>query len=212
VHPGKIGEFWKSEDEKKQYLARVRARGGQLGVLEREAAILNTRLMTGADKVIGIVGSVFLILSFFLPVYSFTMNERVISGSAISYFANLALIGGYASWGGGVMATAVAVFALILISCPVVGVLNLIGLLNKHKGDNYFHTYREYSKYVYIPFFLYLLLVIILIIGTPQPFGSLGIDAFGQNFNLSAIFRLTGFGFWLSVAGVAIVMAERRGL
>ncbi len=36
VHPGKIGEFWQSEDEKKQYVKQVQARGGQMSALERE--------------------------------------------------------------------------------------------------------------------------------------------------------------------------------
>jgi hypothetical protein len=212
VHPGKIGEFWKSEDEKKQYLQRVRARGGQLSIMDREEAILNTLLMTGADKIIGIVGSVLLIISFLFPAYSFTMYDKAVSGSAISFFVNLPLIGGYASWGGEFMVLGLAVYALILIACPIAGVMNLIGLFNKHQGDSYFHTVKEYSRFVFVPFYLYILLVVILLYGAPQPFGSLGIDAIGQEFNLAAIFKLTGQGFWLNIAGIAIVLAERRGL
>src|SRR4030067_1174642 len=73
VHPGKIEEFWKSEDEKKQYLQRIKGSGGQLSALDRDAAILNVKLMTGIDKVIAFIGSILLMISFFLPVYSFTV-------------------------------------------------------------------------------------------------------------------------------------------
>jgi hypothetical protein len=215
VHPGKIGEFWKSEDEKKQFEKRVKAGGGQLSVLDREAALLNVKLMTGVDKAIGFLGSLLLILSFFVPVYSFTLSAdtdsaRHISGSAISFFANLPLIGGYASWGGGVMIWSLLIFSLILIACPVVGVLNILGLMNKRTGDEYLYAVKEYSRYGYVLLFLYILLVIGLLFGAPHPFGSLGV--FGESFNLSAIFRLTGIGFWFGIAGMAIILSERRGL
>jgi hypothetical protein len=215
VHPGKIEEFWKSEEEKKQYLQRVKTGSGQLSAFDREAAILNVKLMTGVDKIIGFIGSILLIISFFLPIYSFTMNPesgatRHISGSAISYFINMPLIGGYAAWGGGVMIWAAVILGAILITCPIVGVLNILGLINKRTGESYFHVIREYSRYAYILLFLYILLALVLLFGTPHPFGSLGV--FGESFNLSAIFGLTGIGFWFGIAGMAIVLAERRGL
>ncbi|OGC94488.1 MAG: hypothetical protein A2W25_01520 [candidate division Zixibacteria bacterium RBG_16_53_22] len=215
VHPGKIEEFWKSEDEKKQYLQRIKGSGGQLSALDRDAAILNVKLMTGIDKVIGFIGSILLMISFFLPVYSFTMfpdsgAAKHVSGSAISYFINMPLIGGYAAWGGGVMIWAVLFFGVILIACPVVGVLNILGLVSRRTGEGYFHAIREYSQYAFILLFLYILLALVLLFGTPHPFGSLGV--FGESFNLSAIFRLTGIGFWFGIAGLAIVLAERRGL
>jgi hypothetical protein len=215
VHPGKIGEFWSTEEEKKQYLQHVKAGGGQTSVLDRDSAILNVKLITGVDKIIGLIGSIMLIISFFMPVYSFTINPgsnaaRDISGSAISFFINMPLIGGYASWGGGVMIWAMIVFAAILIACPIAGVFNIMGLMNKRQGEGYFQAVKDYSKYVYIPFYLYILLFVVLLFGTPHPFGSLGV--FGDDFNLSVIFRLTGIGFWMNIAGMAIVLAERRGL
>jgi len=215
VHPGKIDDFWKSEEEKKQYLQRIKAMGAQQSAFDRETAILNVIPITGVDKVIGFIGSILLIISFFMPVYSFTVNPggetaRQISGSAISFFINLPLIGGYASWGGGVMIWALVIFGAILVACPIVGVLNILGLINKQKGEGYFQAIRDYSRYAFIPLFLYILLFVVLLFGTPHPFGSLGV--FGDSFNLTAIFRLTGIGFWLNIAGLAIVLAERRGL
>jgi len=212
VYPGKIEEFWKSEDEKKQYVQGVKTRGGQTSVLDREQALLNVRLMTPVDKIISIIGSVFLIISFVLPVYSFSLQGRNVSGSAISFFANLSVAGGYASWGGFVMELSLFLYALILIACPVAGVLNLIGLYSKKQGDEYFATVRKYHRYSYVPIGLYVLLFIVLVIGSPQPFGSLGVDAFGESFNIAAIFRMTGLGFWLNISGLAIGFAQSRGI
>jgi len=212
VHPGKIEEFWKSEEEKKLYLQRVKSKEGQTSVLERDAALLNVKLMSGVDKTIGIIGSILLVISFFLPVYSFDIYERHLSGSAISFFANMPLAGGYASWGGAVMVLTLAVLALIILSCPVAGVLNIIGLTNKNKGDEYFATLKKYSRFIFVPMALYLLLFLLLIMGAPQPFGSLGVGALGESLDFGAIFKMTGIGFWLNIAGLAIGFAEMRGL
>jgi hypothetical protein len=101
---------------------------------------------------------------------------------------------------------------LILITCPVVGVLNIIGLINKNKGEEYLKIVRNNSRYLFVPMLLYVLLFLVLLIGTPQPFGSLGAEALGDTFNLAAIFTMTGIGFWLNIAGLAIIFAQRRGI
>ena len=212
VHPGKIEEFWQSEDEKKRYLQEVKARGGKIDVLERETALLNVKLMTPVDKIISYIGSIILIISFFLPVYSLNMNGTRVSGSAISLFLNLPLIGGYASWGGFIMELALFIFVLFVVACPVIGVLNILGLMNKHKGEDYLKTIKDSSRFVIIPIILLGVLILILFAGADQPFGSLGIDALGEQLNISALFLMTGVGFWMNIAGLAIVFAQRRGL
>jgi hypothetical protein len=35
---------------------------------------------------------------------------------------------------------------------------------------------------------------------------------FGDDLNMTAICKLTGLGFWMNIAGIAILLAERRGL
>jgi hypothetical protein len=212
VHPGKIENFWRSEDEEKQFRQEVKARGGKIGVLDRETAILNTNLMTGVDKIIAVIGSVLLVISFFLPIYSFSVGDRQVSGSAVSFFANLGTIGGYAAWGGAIMVLTMVVLCLILIACPVTGILNILGLLNKKKNDEYIAAVKKSSRYIFIPIALYGLLIFLLLVGAPQPFGSLGVNALGESLSLGAIFTMTGVGFWLNIAGLAIGFAEGRGI
>jgi hypothetical protein len=212
VHPGKIEEFWKSKDEEKQFRQEVEARGGRIGVLDRETAILNTNLMTSADKIIALIGSALLIISFFLPVYSFSIGDKMVSGSALSFFANLGTIGGYASWSGAVMILTTVIFGLMLVACPVAGVLNILGLLNKNRNDEYIVAVKKSSRIIFVPIALYGLLILFLIIGAPQPFGSLGVSALGESLGVGSIFTMTGIGFWLNIAGLAIGFAEGRGI
>jgi hypothetical protein len=206
IHPGKIGEFWKSDEEKKQYLQQVKAQGGQ-SVLDRETAILNARTMSLADKAISFFGSILLVIGLFFPIYSFEVDGRSVSGSALSYFANIGSVVGYASDSGFMMLVAFLLLTLILLACPVLGVLNIIGLINKKTGEEYLDIVKQKSRFLLIPLGLYLLLFLVLIIGGPSPVKSLG-----ETINLGAIFTMTGLGFWLNISGLALVFAERRGI
>lgn len=212
VYPGKVKDFWKSDDEKKRFVKQVKAHGGQISVLDRDTALLNIKSMTVADKAISIIGGALLILAFFLPIYSIDPSGRGISGSGISYFLNLPFIGSYAAWGGIVMVLTIIVFSLLLITCPVAGVLNILGVLNKNKGDKYLETVKKFTRFTYIPILLYALLFIILLFGAPHPFGSLGVSGIGETLNLLAIFTMTGIGFWLNIVGLILGFAQARGI
>lgn len=212
IHPGKVGEFWRSDDEKKRFIGRVRARSGKLSVLDRDSSLLNEISMTFVDKVISIIGGAILIIAFFLPAYSIDPSGRGLSGSAISFFLNLPFIGGYAAWGGGSFVLTVIIFSFLLLSCPVAGVLNILGVLNKNKGEKYLQKVKKFSRFTYVPIFLYVALLVVLLFGGPHPFGSLGIEGLGETLNFTAVFALTGAGFWLNIVGLALGFAQARGI
>jgi len=210
--PGKLKEFWDTDDEKKKFVKKVQARGAKLSTLDRENSARNINLMTTVDKTISIIGGLMLVVAFFLPVYSIDSGGRAIAGSAISFLLNLPFIGAYASGGGLLMVLALVVFTLILLTCPVAGVLNILAIFNKNTGDKYLDTVKKYNRFNYIPVFLFIILFVILIIGAPHPFGSLGIKAVGDSLGLGAIFALSGYGFWLYIVGLLIGFAESRGI
>jgi hypothetical protein len=212
INPGKIKEFWDTEEEKKKYTKKVQARGARLSTLERETSTRNMNLMTTVDKTFSLIGGLILIAAFFFPIYSIDPEGKAISGSGISFLINLPFIGSYASGGGIIMILALVVFSLILLTCPVAGVLNILGLFNKNTGDKYLETVKKYSRFTFVPILLYVLLLVILIIGAPHPFGSLGIDALGDHLGFGAIFTLTSYGFWLYIVGLLFGFAQSRGI
>ena len=110
------------------------------------------------------------------------------------------------------MILAFIIFTLILLTCPVAGVLNILGLFNKNQGDRYFATVKSYNKFTYVPIFLHVILLVILVFGAPQPFGSLGIKAVGDTLGFASIFTLTSYGFWLNIVGLLFGFAESRGI
>ncbi len=212
VYPGKVEDFWKSDNEKKHFVRQVKARNGQISVLDRDTALLNIKSMTATDRIISLIGGAILIIAFFLPVYSINPSGRSISGSGISYFLNLPFIGGYAAWGGAGFIITMIIFSFLLLSCPAAGVLNILGILNKNQGDKYLETVKKYSRFTYVPILLYPVLFAVLIFGGPHPFGSLGVGGLGETLNLTAIFTLTGIGFWLNIIGLALGFAQARGI
>jgi hypothetical protein len=209
VHPGKIEEFWTSTDEEKEFRQKVKARGGKVDVLNREAALLNTKLMSKADKIISYIGSLLLVIGLVFPIYSYQIGDKVISGSFFSYLANIGTIMGGASDSGFILILAFLVFTLYLIACPVAGVINFLGLLNKAQGDEYLENVKKNSRIFFIPMALFGLMILLLLVGSPMP-GDL--SSLGGSFGFGAIFTMTGAGFWLLVAGLAIGFAERRGI
>lgn len=212
ISPGKIKEFWESEEEKKKYLKEVEARGDRPAILDRETSMKNVNLMTGVDKVFSLIGGVILIIAFFFPIYSIDPDGKAISGSGISYLLNLPFIVPYAFAGGIIMIFAFIVFTLILLTCPVAGVLNILGLFNKNRGDEYLVTIKKYNRFTYVPIFLYLIMFVVLVFGAPHPFGSLGIKALGDQLGFAAIFTLTSYGFWLNIVGLLFGFAQSRGI
>jgi hypothetical protein len=212
IHPGKIRDFWESEDEKKKFVGHIRARSGKLSVLDRDGSLMSEISMSISDRVISFIGGALLIIAFFLPVFSIGPSGRVASGSAISFFLNLPFVGSYAAWGGGIFIAIVIVFSLLLLACPATGILNILGILNRNKGESYLRTIKKYSRFTYVPILLYLLLFVLLAIGGAQPFGSLGIEGLGESLNFTAIFTMTGVAFWLNIVGLALGFAQSRGL
>jgi hypothetical protein len=209
VHPGKIEEFWTSADEEKEFRQRVKTRGGKVDVLNRDAALLNIKLMSQTDKIISYIGSILLVIGLVFPIYSFQIGEKVISGSFFSYLANIGNIMGGASESGFILILAFLVFTLYLIACPVAGVFNFLGLRNKAQGDEYLENVKKNSRFIFIPLALLGLLILLLLIGSPMPGG---LSSLSGSFGFGAIFTMTGSGFWLLIAGLAIVFAERRGI
>jgi hypothetical protein len=209
VYPGKIEEFWTSDDEEKQYRQVVKARGGKVGVLQRETSILNTKLMSKVDRIISYIGSILLVVALFFTIYSLQIGDNHIYGSALSYLMNIGTIVGGASESGFILLLAWLVFTLILIACPVAGVINFLGLLNKAQGDEYLEAVKKNSRFLFIPMLLFSLFILLLLIGSPMP---RALSTLGSSFGFGAIFTMTGAGFWLLIAGLAIGFAERRGI
>ena len=92
VEPGKLKEFWASDDEKKSYVEKIRAQFKKSQSIERDFSVVNANQINKADRVIISIASLLMIISLFLPYYRFDAFGSMISGSAVSYLINMGYI------------------------------------------------------------------------------------------------------------------------
>ncbi|MCP4581714.1 MAG: hypothetical protein GY839_08840 [candidate division Zixibacteria bacterium] len=197
--PGKLKEFWASDDEKKKFVDKIRARLGKNRTIERDFSVVNANQINKADRIIISIASIFLLLSFFLPYYNFEAFGSSISGSPISYFMNLGYVSNFVAWGGLVVKLVFVLSILMILISPAVGVLNLIALNTGLTKPNYFARLKSVGRLNIITLLLYLFLFVLVSLGHANPFGSLGIEALGENLSLGSLLGICSFSMWLSI-------------
>lgn len=199
VMPGKIKEFWASEEEKKQYIEKIRATAGTSHAIERDFSMVNAKLLNKADRIIISLASVLMLVTLFLPYYNFTAYGETIRGSAIGLLFHIGYVGNIVAWGSFIMKLTLILGVVMIIFSPVVGIVNLVALNTGLKGPRYFERLKSAGKLNIVALALYLLLFILVMTGQQNPFGSLGIEALGDRFTFLSLINLTSFGLWLNI-------------
>lgn len=197
--PGKIKEFWESEAERKKYLEKIQQEAAAHIKPERDFSIVNAGLLGKADRLMITIGSALLVLSLFLPYYSFTAYGKAVSGLAINFLLNLGYVGGFVAWGNLAMKFTLFLATLLILISPLVGVINLIVLNGSTAKEDYFRKVKAASRLNIYALLLYLLLIIMVMSSQPNPFGSLGIEALGESFNFGSFVKMAGFGVYLNI-------------
>jgi hypothetical protein len=180
--PGKLKEFWASEDEKKKFVDKIRGRLGKTHAIERDFSVINANLINKADRVIISIASILMVISLFLPYYHFEAFGATVMGSPISYFLNLGYISNFVVWGDLIIKLIFVLSIVMIIVSPVIGVINLIALNTGMTRPNYIARLKSVGKLNILALLLYLVLFILFALGHANPFGSLGIDALSDRF------------------------------
>jgi hypothetical protein len=197
--PGKLKEFWASDDERKSYLDKIRQRLKSHHSIERDASVVNARQINPADRIIISVAALIMVLSLFIPYYHFEAFGARVMGSPLSFFAHIGYISNFVAWGN-LMVKLVFVMAIfMIIFTPVVGVLTLIALNTGLNSPGYFARLKTMGRLNILAIFLYIVLFILIASGQPNPFGSLGVPALGENLSFGSLIGLASFSMWLSI-------------
>jgi hypothetical protein len=199
VAPGKIKEFWASEDEKKSYIEKIRARLKKSHSIQRDFSMVNAKLINPADRVIISFASVLLIISLFLPYYNFEAFGSRVMGSPIGYLIHLGYISNFVAWGSFVMKLTLILSVVMIIYSPLIGILNLMALNTGQKKENYFSRLKTIGKLNILALILYLLLFVLIGSGQSNPFGSLGIEVLGEDLTLLSLISMSSFSMWLNI-------------
>lgn len=197
--PGKLKEFWASEDEKKKFVDKIRDRLGKTHAIERDFSVINANLINKADRIVISIASILMLLSLFLPYYHFEAFGNSIIGSPISYFLNLGYISNFVAWGDLVIKLIFVMSIIMILVSPVIGIANLLALNTGITRPNYIARLKNIGKLNILALLLYLVLFILIALGHTNPFGSLGIEALGDNLSLGSLLGLASFSMWLNI-------------
>lgn len=204
--PGKLKDFWTSEDEKQKYLKKIRERKDTQISMERDFSIVNSNQLNKADRIIISVASALMILSLFMPYYSFMAFGKHVSGISLGYLFNIGYVGNFVAWGSLIMKLILAMSVILIIGSPVVGILNLIALNKGRNKADYFKCVKSAGRLNIIALLLYVLFFVLLATGQTNPFGSLGVDALGDTLSLGSLIGMAGYAIWVNVGAHVLGM------
>lgn len=197
--PGKLDDFWVSEDEKKSYVEKIRARFGKAHTIERDFSMVNAKQLNKADRYVISFASLLMVISLFIPYYNFEAFGSRVIGSPISYLLNIGYISNFVTWGGLIMKITFVLSIFMILFSPLLGVLNIVSLNTGLQKSDYFSKLKKVGKLNLLVLILYLVMFVFAAAGQPNPFGSMGIEALGENFTLLSLLSLSSFSLWLNI-------------
>jgi hypothetical protein len=206
IFPKKAKDFWKDEEEKKEYLKKVKEEKSQATLLDRDHSLVRVSVFSKTDKIVLSVASFLLAINLFIPWFSLRGENSHYTYTGLGFIFKLGTLFGYAPLGGFLLSLFLVLLLLTLLSSFGVGVLNLVSIYKKHNDvESYLAKLKRALKMNLIPLSLWVILFIITLIGMPTPFaGALGVKGLGDGFNLLNFFAISSYGAWLCLSCLII--------
>ncbi|KPL02987.1 MAG: hypothetical protein AMJ90_04390 [candidate division Zixibacteria bacterium SM23_73_2] len=202
VFPGKAGKFWKSEEEEKSYLEKVKKKKKALAREGREHSMVYMDIISKFERILLTFFSALLVLTFFIPWFSLEKAGQAVSYTPLGYILDFAMLTNFASLGGFLPALLAFLLLFYIILSLLSGIGNLIFLYRKVKPfEKYLRSLKRMLFFNYIPVLFWIAAMAISIIGFSTPLGStLGIKELSESFNVINFVTATSFGIWIALA------------
>ncbi len=206
VYPSKSSSVFKDTAEEQKYLDKIRKRGTSWSALDRDFSLVNVPAFSSADRLILTVFSFLLVLSFFLPWFSFKWGEQTYSFSALTALLNVGKISDFVALGGPGAIALTILSAVFVISSFASGILNLLALFSKTKEpEAYWKKLGRLTRLGYLPILIWVAVLIISLVGFRTPLWDLlGVSQLGEKFGIVNMISLTGAGLWLAFAALVV--------
>ena len=201
VYSSRAKKFWRDQEEEKRYLEEVKKRKEKGEREERDHSLIAVPVFSLAEKWILTLTSALMILCVFLPWFSLTRGEKIMSYNALSYLINFGTLMTYSGLGGALLGVLAVIFPLAMLTSLLFGILNLLALYGKTNSDEgYLRKVKKTLRLNFISFILWLAAVIISIIGVAAPLASaFGVNQVKDNFNVITLVSISGVGLWISL-------------
>jgi hypothetical protein len=202
IFPKKVKDFWKDEEEKREHLEKVKGEKSQATLLDRDQSLVRISVFSKTDKIVLSIASFLLAISLFIPWFSLRGENLHSTYTGLGFIFKLGVLLGYAPLGGFLLSLFLVLLLLTILSSFGVGVLNLVSIYKKHHNlERYLANLKRTLKLNLIPLSLWVILIIITIIGMPTPFAGalLGVESWGDGFNVINFLALSSYGMWLGL-------------
>jgi hypothetical protein len=199
IFPKKATGFWKDEEEKKKHLEKIKEEKSQGALLARDHSLVKVSVFSKTDKVVLSIASSLLFISLFVPWFSVRGENLRATYTGLGFIFKLGPLFGYAPLGGFLVSLFLILLLLTILSSFGAGLLNLVSIYKKpNDQERYFSSLKRTLKLGLIPLSLWVILLIVSVVGMPTPFaGVLGVEGWGDSFNLLNFLALSSFGIWL---------------
>ncbi len=206
VYPSKSSSVFKDPAEEQKYLDKIRQKGKSWSALDRDFSLVNVPAFSSTDRLILTVFSFLLVLSFFLPWFSFKWGEQTYSFSALTALLNVSKISDFIALGGSGALALVILSSVFLVLSFASGILNLLALFSKTKEpEAYWKKLGRLARLGYLPILIWVAVLIISLIGFRTPLWDLlGVSQLGEKFGIVNMISLTGAGLWLAFAALVV--------
>jgi hypothetical protein len=201
VYSSRTPRFWKNPEEEKKYLEEVKKRKEKREREERDHSLITVPVFSPVEKWILTITSALMILCLFLPWFTLTRGEDVMSYSALGYLFNLSTLMTYSGLGGTLLGILAIIFLIAMLSSLAFGVINLLNLYSKaSSGEVYLRKVKKTLRLNFIPLFFWIVAVIISTIGVATPLASaFGVNQLKDNFDVITLVTISGVGLWISL-------------
>ncbi len=200
IFPKKAKDFWKSEEEKREYLEKVKKERAQATLLDRDHSLARVSVFSTTDKIVVSIASFLLAIGLFVPWFSLRGENLDFTYTGLGFIFKLGMLLGYAPLGGFLLSLFLVLLLLTIVSSFGVGVLNLVSIYKKHNDlERYLANLKRALKLNLIPLSLWVILIVITIVGMSTPFAGalLGVESMGDGFNVINFLAVSSYGMWL---------------
>jgi hypothetical protein len=206
VYPKKSKEFWKGEQEKKNYLEEVKKRGAGSALAESGHSLVQAVVFTRVDRLVLTITSLLLTISFFLPWFSVRGEFFSSQVLGLGFFLKMGTLFGYAPLSGPLSSIFIIIVGLTIVTSFIAGLLTLLAMYKKHKNlESHLTSLKKKLKLNLIPLILWGALIVISSIGFSTPFAdAFRIDGLGDGFTVVNFFMMSSYGLWFSLPSVII--------
>jgi hypothetical protein len=240
VYTGKIGDVFKSDDERKSLIAKVMAKFHKSeGEVRDHCTLLEERVSKG-EKMFMTVIAVLMVVSLILPWFSgyyeivntkqvpieaaavdstgtkpvemTTVTTVTHDNRSISGLGAFGYLGQAFSGGFGLMLSGLLML-LYFLCCPILAVFNLYILhkVKKPNPDEYVLYLKRMLRYNWIPVLMWLAMFLLAFMGSSYGFDTKGmIKQVGASYGIATFIGLTSFGVYLSLAAFLLMALKGK--